>query len=324
LSLSIRATVALFALLLLLDSSLRAEELNVFFKSTPRLELLRPFSDPADMSVLVTGADGRPVAQGAVRIRLDAPEPGRFFSTDFPMVEGTRLLDISLNLRQGRANWKSLLPIRGDYRLIVDAATGDGRKASKRFSFTIHERGEKWLALGGFSLALFVLGFVAGRIFTGVAKRAVALLVLGSFMYPGGLAKTAGAVSPSALLEIEPASVGRLTLVRWRAQNRDLAGQPNTLLTLTITHLEKEKIAFAIERVPVAGEFSFGFHFTDGARYQVSAVAEMAGALPIRNDQVVEAAPIEPPFKAMLPALTLFIGTIALGLACGRWTKLRG
>ena len=79
------------------------------------------------MSLLITGADGRPVKQGVVDIRLDAPEPGRFFSTDFPFVEGTRLSEMRMELRQGRANWKFLFPIRGEYRLTVVATTADAR-----------------------------------------------------------------------------------------------------------------------------------------------------------------------------------------------------
>ena len=81
------------------------------------------------LTLLVTGTDGKPVAQGRVAIRLEAPEPGRFFSTDFPLVEGSRLLDMSLPLRQGRAEWKYLFPIRGQYRLTVEFVAPDGRKS---------------------------------------------------------------------------------------------------------------------------------------------------------------------------------------------------
>ena len=105
------------------------------------------------MSLLITGADGRPVKQGVVDIRLDAPEPGRFFSTDFPFVEGTRLSEMRMELRQGRANWKFLFPIRGEYRLTVVATTADGRKASKDFKFYIRENQKKWFALRDFPLA---------------------------------------------------------------------------------------------------------------------------------------------------------------------------
>ena len=149
-----------------LSSSLWAEDVSIYLKASPRLELLHPYSDPATLTLLVTGADGKPVAQGRVAIRLEAPEPGRFFSTDFPLVEGSRLLDMSLALRQGRAEWKYLFPIRGQYRLTVEFAAPDGRKTSKTFPLTIRENKQKWVFLAIFSLALFALGVMAGRIFT--------------------------------------------------------------------------------------------------------------------------------------------------------------
>ena len=122
-----------------------AEDINIYFKASPRLELLHPYSDPATLTLLVTGADGKPVAQGRVAIRLEAPEPGRFFSTDFPLVEGSRLLDMSLPLRQGRAEWKYLFPIRGQYRLTVEFTAPDGRKATKTFPLAIRENKQKWV-----------------------------------------------------------------------------------------------------------------------------------------------------------------------------------
>lgn len=74
----------LFTLILFADAlfglvGLPAEELAVHFKTTPASEMLRPFTDPTDLSLLVTGADGRPVKQGTVGVRLEAPLPGRFF-----------------------------------------------------------------------------------------------------------------------------------------------------------------------------------------------------------------------------------------------------
>ncbi len=110
------------------------------------------------MSLLITGADGRPINQGFVEIRLDAPKPGRFFSTDFPFIEGSRLSEMRLALRQGRATWNYLLPIRGEYRLAVDVVTLDGKKASKIFDFRVRENEQKWFILGAFSVGLFLLG----------------------------------------------------------------------------------------------------------------------------------------------------------------------
>ena len=303
-------------------TALGADGLNIYFKTTPGVKLLRPFYDPADMALLVTGADGRPLEQGSVDIRLDAPKPGHIFSTDFPLVEGTRLSEMRLPLRKGRVSWKTLLPIRGEYRLSVDVTASDGRRASKVFKFTIRENEKKWLALGGLSLGLFLLGLVAGRLFTGSRSVAAALATLAFLSaFVGGGRAQEGKLNGMAILVVEPATVGRLSLVRW-SRGSDTASAPSpALLTLTIEHLEKNKIAFAIDRIPVAREFSMKFHFTDGARYRVRTVAQVPGEAPLRNEQVVDVTGVEPPARAMVPALALFLGLIALGLGAGRWSK---
>ena len=303
-SLKLCALFAFFFVSFLPGVTVWAEDLTIYFKTTPRIELLRPYADPANMSLLITGADGRPVKQGVVDIRLDAPEPGRFFSTDFPFVEGTRLSEMRMELRQGRANWKFLFPIRGEYRLTVVATTADGGKASKDFKFYIRENQKKWFALTGFSVGLFLLGLMAGRVFTG-AKSAMIALFAAALLVGSSRAAEPPRVdeTENAGLEIGAATVGTPTAVRWFLKNAEIAGTSNTLLTLTITHLEKEKIAFEVERIPVDKEFSMKFQFTDGAEYRVVALAEVPGKPPLRSEKVIGVTAIEPPAKASVPAL---------------------
>jgi hypothetical protein len=162
LSLKLCALFAFFFVSFLPGVTVWAEDLTIYFKTTPRIELLRPYADPANMSLLITGADGRPVKQGVVDIRLDAPEPGRFFSTDFPFVEGTRLSEMRMELRQGRANWKYLFPIRGEYRLAVVVRTADGGKASKISNSTC-ARIKKVVCPDGIFRWPVLLGLVAGE-----------------------------------------------------------------------------------------------------------------------------------------------------------------
>lgn len=313
----------LFAAAAFLQSPVRAEELNVYFKTTPRLELLRPFVDATDLSLLVTSADGRPLDQGTVAIRLEAPRSGRFFSTDYPLIEGTVLSELQLRLRQGRANWKQLLPIRGEYRLTADILAGDGTKASRLFAFDVRENRMKWLVLAAFSAGLLILGFIAGRVFTGNRAGGAASIV--------GLMLLTGAASPalssqsdrdtSAILEIEPAIVGKLSQVRWKAP--PAGGGRTAILTLTISHLEKQKVVFAVEKIPVDGAWSMKFHFPDAGEYRIAAVANIPGLPPVRSEYGISVAGVEPPGSTMFGALVFFVGLIAVGLGLGRWSKRR-
>ena len=162
---------------------------------------------------------------------------------------------------------------------------------------------------------------MAGRVFTAVPKSAMIVLfavALSQAAEPPRIPET-----ENAGLEIEAGTVGTPTAVRWFLTNAEMAAKPNALLTLTITHLEKEKIAFEVERIPVGNEFSMKFQFTDGAEYRVVALAEVPGKSPLRSEKVIGVTATEPPAKASVPALAYFVGLIALGLGTGRWTKRR-
>ena len=323
---SLRALFAVFCFscVVLLGEAASAEELNIYLKTTPALGLLRPFADPVNISLLVTGADGRPVEQGSAAILLDAPKSGAFLSTDFPVIEGSRLLELVLPLRQGRAGWKYLFPIRGDYRLSVRVVTADGKAMAKSFVIPIAENPTKWLWLGLFCAGLFVFGFAAGRIFTAIPTAATMswlLFFLGFVSVVGGHDEPSSInklESPSTALEIAAATVGKPTRLHWRTPE---GGKATALLSLTITHLEKHKTVFAIDKVPVGQDYLLDFHFPDGAEYRVNSLAEVSGQDPLRTEQLVAVIGVEPPMMAQLPALVFFLAVIALGLAAGRFSK---
>jgi hypothetical protein len=312
----------------LLVSPLPAEEINIYFKTSPKVEFLRPYAGPANLSLLVTAADGRPLERGSVEIRFDAPKSGRFFSTDFPFVEGTRLTELRLPLRQGRANWNYLFPIRGEYNLAVEVESGDGKKARKDFQIKINENSYKWFLLGGFCLGLFLFGFVAGRVFTASSRKASLMVLVTLLALVRNEVSVLEAQEPAkevgtARLEIEPATVGKPTRVRWSMDDGGLGSKLMIVLTLTITQLEENKVIFAVERVPVAGEFALNFQFVDGSEHRVTAIAELPGRAPVRTEQRVSVTAVEPPAAAALPPIAFFLFVIAFGLGAGRWSKRR-
>ena len=280
------------------------------------------------MTLLVTGADGKPVANGSMAIRLEAPEPHWFFSTDFPLVEGSRLLDMTVPLRQGRAEWRYLFPIRGKYRLSVEFAAPDGRKVNKTFPLTIRENRLKWFFLGVFSLVLFAAGVLAGRIFTrGVSNakgRAAACLLASMICLASSVVVAAQGLEQRKYfgwLDIDPLTVGKLSKLRWRLAGEENAPSRAVLLNLTIAHLEKGKTVFAVERLPVEGEFAMDFQFTDGAEYRITANAYVTGGQMVRTEQNVSVTSVEPPAQAVIPAIGFFLVVITLGLAVGRWSR---
>jgi hypothetical protein len=280
-------------------------------------------------SVLVTDADGRPWSKGWIEIRLDAPQPGRFFSTDFPLVEGTRLIEIRLPLTGRRVEWKYTLPIRGAYRLSLDAIDEEGKKASKTFQIDVRENRNKWILLTVFVLALFGAGVIAGRIFSPASRddkdarsMIILCLVAGLFIPRGAGAGAINAETGYAVqLEIEPASVGKPSKIRWRLEGEDPATKALALLTFSIVHKEKEKTVFKVERVPVFGQFEMAVQFTDAADYRVTSSAVVSGIGVVRAEKNLSASGSEPAITAQLPAMLFFLAVIVSGLAFGRWSQ---
>ena len=190
------------------------------------------------------------------------------------------------------------------------------------FAFDVRENRMKWLVLAAFSACLLALGFVAGRIFTGNRAGGAASIV-GLMLLTGAAPALSSQADrdSSAILEIEPASVGKLSQVRWKAL--PAGGGGTTILTLTISHLEKQKVVFAVEKIPVDAAWSMKFHFPDAGEYRIAAVANIPGRPPVRSEYGISVAGVAPPASTMIGALLFFVGLIAVGLGFGRWSKRR-
>jgi hypothetical protein len=122
-------------------------------------------------------------------------------------------------------------------------------------------------------------------------------------------------------LEIDPPTVGKPSALRWRLAGGERADGRSVLLTLTIYHLEKSKQVFAVERIPVPGQFTVNFQFADGAEYRVSAIAQISGRQMVRTEQNISVTGVEPPLGTVFPAIGLFLAFVVLGLAVGRWSR---
>jgi hypothetical protein len=67
------------------------------------------------------------VSEGSARIVLHSPARKWYSPTDFPHVEGTMLIDSTLEIKEGKAQFQYMFPIRGDYRMLLDVQDETGR-----------------------------------------------------------------------------------------------------------------------------------------------------------------------------------------------------
>ncbi|MFQ5539647.1 MAG: hypothetical protein ACE5FB_04550 [Candidatus Binatia bacterium] len=301
-------------------------ELQIF----PALESIHPLSKPVRIVLKDSDADGKTLQGTKFSIRLYAPPPGRFLSTDFPLIEKTLLIEMELVAAQGTAMWEYVFPIRGVYRLEVSKLNGAGTEVSEVFPLHIRENRTKLLYLGIFVVSLFFFGVVIGRLFTTpnkgdyvIAGFLVALCALS--IAPGWGAEPQVMnyenKGPLPRLEISPSRVGQPSKIHWRLSEGETERLLPSRLSLAITHIEKGKRLFFLDKIPTDGDFNLKFHFTDASPHRVSGSAEVEGWQPVRAEKNVAVSSESPPRDVTFRTLFLFLCVLGLGLVTGRISR---
>lgn len=292
---------------------------------SPDTTSLRPLKDPASITIKLEGTDGTPGAPVDLSIRLTAPSSGNFVSTDFPLIEGTRLVEMNLPNVSGTLSWDYIFPIRGEYRLEVTATDAQGRRLERSFALQVRESRAKAAFLAGFVAALFLLGFVAGRVFSGPAAVAAVVLVT-ALLYGAGsnkdlAADTGQTAGLKGELTVAPPRVGTLSIIRWRGTEPGSENPVPATVTLRVLQLEKGKEIFTLRRVPTDGVLDLALQFTDASPHRVVAAAAVRGRQQTEVTRTVEVESPTPPFGIRAWPVLLFSLVVLAGLAAGRFSK---
>ena len=294
---------------------------------SPDTTLLRPLKDPATITIDVDGAGERPRGPVDLSVRLTAPPPGTLVSSDFPLIEGTRLIDMNLANVTGTLSWGYVFPIRGEYRLDVSATDGQGRRLERSFAIQVPANRAKTAFLAGFVAALFLLGFIAGRIFSAPAGMAAVLMItllFGAGLNRGLSADTSQTAGLKGELTVAPPRVGHPSALRWRGIDPGTGEPVPATVTLRVVQLEKGKEIFTLNRVPTDGTLDLAFQFTDASPHRVLARATAPGRL--RATEVARTVEVEsatPSLVIRVWPVLLFIFVVLAGLAAGRFSKRR-
>ncbi len=296
---------------------------------------VRPLKDSANITVGINGSEKRPARPVDLSIRLTAPPPGGLVSTDFPLIEGTPLIVMDLSGVPGTLSWDYVFPIRGVYRLDVTATDEEGHRWDRTFEIRIHENRAKVVFLISFTAALFILGVVAGRLFTGLAGRAgffvISLFIglgasLGMISEPRGdhgAIDRAGALKST--LTVTKPKVGSLSTIQWRGTDPVTDERVPAVVALTIIQLEKGKEIFRLNRLPTGGSLDTSFQFTDASPHRViaTAVAPEHGHV-VDTVKTVHVDSATPSLPIRLRPVLLFMLVVTAGLAAGRISKEGG
>ena len=102
---------------------------RVLLATNPSLENILPFEagtekeqSPVTLTLQAVDAVGKSLKNAKISLQILTPDPNPWLTTDFPIVEGTKLLKMDATAPNGKVEIQQMLPIRGNYQLQVNVS----------------------------------------------------------------------------------------------------------------------------------------------------------------------------------------------------------
>ena len=323
---------------------------TVKITSTPPLHQIRPDADLAHVTlhVLLHGAPGQ---RCHMQVKVIAPPRSALLSTDFPMVEGTDLLELASDVQDGTLTFAYLFPIRGTYTfdLALAPVPGGPDFAPTRLRHTVHlhenpaEVRNAWLLI----LGLFIFGGIAGVVLarSAAAREAllsaptlVLLMLLALACTPGYAAAQAtpgpqgGEGAAAWTLEVRPtpaqAMVGQpVQFTITLHKDGQVLPRPMRVL-IDVHHVEENKAVLQATAYAPDGQITPRLQFFDGAPHTVTVTAQpVAGddlpAVPLQAVVAMDVVAMHPPMAVQIRTLALLLSVLVVGMVVGFFVPIR-
>lgn len=267
------------------------------------------YNAPVQLKLQARDAAGSPLPNARFHLQILTPPPTPWFTTDFPIVEGTKLLDIEGDAPTGEFQMQQVFPIRGTYQLQVNVTPVTANAFApieQTLNLTIPENPLKLLYFPFVLAVLLAIGFVGGWIIgsrqeiqTGeIAPRRVRLLLSGVTVLAIAVLLffnvSAELVEASAGMAQEAPAANNSGLIQSQGLKLELTGDDHTAVGQTAsfqaklidsqtnqpvsdavfaiksTQLENNWVAFAYQGIPDAkGLLMWQEQFFDGAPHKI-------------------------------------------------------
>ena len=148
------------------------------------------YNPPVQLQLQAFDAQGQSLKDAKIHLQLFTPPKNPWFTTDFPIVEGTKLLDIEGNAPTGQLQVQQTLPIRGTYQLLVGVTplvANAFEPIQQKLTLTLPENPLKFRYFGILVVILLLVGLLGGWVIGGrqaiqpgeIAPQRVRLLLSG-------------------------------------------------------------------------------------------------------------------------------------------------
>lgn len=280
----------------------------VQLETKPPLNQVIPDTEPIRIKLRAVDTNGQPLPNANFQVRLFTPSKMPWFTSDFPIVEGTTLLELDTTKPSGELQFDQTLPIRGTYRMEVKVSpqvVGAFEPFEQSLTFSVPENPVKYRNFAMLAAILLLTGFGGGWVIGGtqkvrqgeIAPQSVRLLLSGGMVVAiaalllvnisaelsSGHAEhesEARAIAPSVQKSqgIEARLLGDTQTVVGKTATQTVqvvetaTGKPisNVILTIQSVALEHHQHIFAYQGSPdTTGRFTWQEQFVDGAPHQV-------------------------------------------------------
>jgi hypothetical protein len=148
------------------------------------------YKAPVQLRFQAKDAGGQPLRKAQFHLQVLTPPPTPWFTTDFPITEGTQLLDIASPAPTGEFQIQQVFPIRGNYQLKVDVVptvAGAFAPIQQTLNLNVPENPLKLVYFPVLLALLLAIGGIGGWVIGGreamqageIAPRRVRLLLSG-------------------------------------------------------------------------------------------------------------------------------------------------
>jgi hypothetical protein len=153
---------------------------RVLLSTNPPLERILPFEaeaekpqSPVKLTLQAVDAAGKSLENAKISLQILTPLSNPWLTTDFPLVEGTKLLQMNANAPDGKLEIQQILPIRGNYKLLVNVSplvANSFASYQQTLNLNVRENPIKYKYFAALAAILISLGLLGGWVIGGQEK----------------------------------------------------------------------------------------------------------------------------------------------------------